>query len=108
MAAVSNARHAFTPLAILNVPYDPDKVTRVTLEGQSVVSDTRSVLTSYIEAVIHEEAVHDIKLAILHYYDVDAFKARVEEKMNVKVIWSVTSDDVGLVLALREHNGDGP
>jgi len=95
--------HDFTPLAILNVPFEPEKIGYDTILGQSIVEGTQSVLATYTEADIEGESVRDVKLSIVHYYSFDDFKKRMQERMNVRIVWFEASEDVGLVLAQRDH-----
>lgn len=96
--------HDFTPLAVLNVPFEPEKVQYVTITGRSIVEGARSVLASYKEAEIDGEIVRDVKLSIVHYYDAEPFLRRMQERMNVRVLWSVSGDDVCLALAERSNS----
>jgi uncharacterized SAM-dependent methyltransferase len=98
--------HDFTPLAALNVPFDPGGMEYSKEQGQGIVDGTNSIVASYKEAEIDGKVVKDIKLSIVHYYDRDNFLTAVQERMNVSVIWHGGSDDVFMVLAKREGEAE--
>lgn len=96
--------HDFTPLAVLNVALEAEKLKYSTISGHSIVEETRSVLAKYEEAELDGETFRDLKLTIVHYYRKDAFISKIQERMNVEIVWSEKADDVCLVLAKRAHS----
>lgn len=94
--------HDFTPLAVLNVPFEPESMHYSEQQGQGLVEDTTSIVASFKEATIDGKPVKDIKLSVVHYYKRKKFIEAMQERMNVSVIWEEASDDVLLVLARRE------
>jgi uncharacterized SAM-dependent methyltransferase len=93
--------HDFTPLAVLNVEFDPKRMEYSEHDGEGIVEGTKSIVASYKEATIGGQPVKDIRLSIIHYYDYKKFIATVKERMNVEIIWDEASEDVCLVLARR-------
>lgn len=96
--------HDFTPLAVLNVPFKPKKMTysKHQREG-SIVKGTKSIVASYEDAVIDGNPVKDIRLSIVRYYDEAKFLTTIQKRMNVDVVWHEAVGDVLLVLAKRGH-----
>jgi uncharacterized SAM-dependent methyltransferase len=94
--------HDFTPLAVLNVPFEPSKMEYSEHQGEGIVDGTNSIVASYKEAIISGKPVRDIRLSVVHYYDRDNFMTTIEDRMNVDVVWHEASGDVLLVLARRE------
>jgi len=95
-------KHDFTPLAVLNVPFDQSKMKYTVTSGEGIVEGTKSIVASYKEAKIGGSPLTDIRLSIIHYYDKKHFMKKMEERMNVEVVWHESSDDVLLVLARRD------
>jgi uncharacterized SAM-dependent methyltransferase len=93
--------HDFTPLAVLNVPFEPSKMEYSEVQGEGICDGTNSIVASYKEATIDKKTVKDIPLSVVHYYDRDHFLATVEERMNVKLVWNEARSDVLLALAQR-------
>jgi uncharacterized SAM-dependent methyltransferase len=98
--------HDFTPLSVLNVPFDPTKMVYSELQDGGIVDGTNSIVASYKEAKIGRKRVKDIQLSVVHYYDQDHFLAAIQERMNVTVVWHETSGDVLLALAKREDGSE--
>lgn len=96
--------HDFTPLAVLNVPFDPTCMEYSEHHEEGIVDGTKSIVASYKEATISGQPVKDIRLSIIHYYNRKNFIETVQERMNVEVIWDEASDDVCLVLAQRKDD----
>jgi uncharacterized SAM-dependent methyltransferase len=94
--------HDFTPLAVLNVPFESENMLYSEHQGQGLVGDTTSIIASFKEAMIDGKPVKDIKLSVVHYYKRTKFIEAMQERLNVSVIWQEASDDVLLVLAKRE------
>ncbi len=101
--------HDFTPLAVLNVDYEPKDMEYSKHEGEGIVKGTTSIVASYKEAVIDDEIrVTDVKLSVVRYYNQDRFLTTIQQRMNVEAVWSEAVGDVFLVLAKREdvaHEG---
>jgi uncharacterized SAM-dependent methyltransferase len=95
-------KHDFTPLAVLNVPFERSKMKYTVTPGEGIVEGTKSIVASYKEAKIGGPPLTDIRLSIIHYYEKKHFMDTMEERMNVKVVWHESSDDVLLVLAQRD------
>jgi hypothetical protein len=98
--------HDFTPLAVLNVPFEAQNMHYSEHQGQGLVEETTSIVASFKEATIDGKPVKDIKLSVVHYYKRAKFIEAMQERMNVSVIWQEASDDVLLVLAKREDGNE--
>jgi predicted nucleotide-binding protein/uncharacterized SAM-dependent methyltransferase len=99
---VVTREHDFTPLSVLNVQFDSEKMEYSVHQGEGIVDGTNSIVASYKEAKIGRKRVKDIRLSIVHYYDQEHFLAAIQERMNVEVVWHETSGDVLLALARRD------
>jgi uncharacterized SAM-dependent methyltransferase len=97
----ANMEHDFTPLKSLNIDFDPTRMEYHLLSEQSVVPETNSVLASYSKAVIDNQTVSNIKLSIVHHYDLEQFAQAIEDRMSVKTVARYEEGGVGIILAQR-------
>jgi hypothetical protein len=97
-----NMEHDFTPLASLNVPFDPAKMGYFLVRDESIVPGTQSILAQYAVAEIGGKTVANAKLSIVHHYDLTAFQRSMEDRINVKTVARFEQDGVGLLLAQRQ------
>jgi uncharacterized SAM-dependent methyltransferase len=96
--------HDFTPLAVLNVDFEPHKMEYSEHQGEGIVKGTSSIVASYKEAMIDKEnLVTDVKLSVVRYYNQENFLTAVQQRMNVEEVWSEAVGDVFLMLAKREE-----
>lgn len=97
-----NLHHDFAPLASLGVPFNEELITYNKIEGESVIDGASSVLATYKEADIDGDTVKDVKLSIVHHYDLEKFKSKIEERMNVETVYAHAKDGVGIIVAQRK------
>jgi uncharacterized SAM-dependent methyltransferase len=97
----ANMEHDFTPLKSLNIDFDPNRMEYHLLSEHSVVPATKSVLASYSKAVIDNQPVSNVKLSIVHHYNLDQLVQSIEDRMSVKTVARFETDGVGIILAQR-------
>jgi hypothetical protein len=97
----ANLQHDFSPLAAFNVPFEAERIKHSIIVDQSIIPNTKSILTEYSGAVIEEISVESTKLAIVHYYDLEEFRAFMEQRLSVRIISQYLSNGVALLLAKR-------
>lgn len=99
---LDNLHHDFAPLASLGIPFDENLLTYTKITGESVIDGTNSILAQYAEAQIDGDMISDVKLSIVHHYDLDQFKKTIEERMNVETVYDHIRDGVGVIVAQRK------
>jgi hypothetical protein len=98
----ANLEHDFSPLVAFNVQFMPDRIKHTIVDGLSIVPGTKSILTTFEDAVIDGVHVEQVKLAVVHYYKLDEFRMTMSDKMNVTIVGEWTSGGVAVFLGRRE------
>lgn len=96
-----NLHHDFAPLASIGVQFDEKLLRYKLVPGSSIVDGANSLLATYDMATIDGDTVSDIKLSIVHHYDLALLKAKIEDKLDVSTIFECKKDDVGILIAQR-------
>nr|WP_299344221.1 L-histidine N(alpha)-methyltransferase [Allomuricauda sp.] len=88
-----NNLHNFSPLKLLGVEYENERIKYSLVENESVVRKTKSVLAEYGSAIIDGIEVKDIKLSIVHRYAKNEFCNYIKEFMGMEIVeeWSCSN-----------------
>jgi hypothetical protein len=95
-------RADFVPLEVLGVSYDSNLMEHFTLSDASIVPHTQTSVSAYKKAVLDDTVIEDVKLSLVHHYELEGFRKVMERKMNVKTLLAIEEHGVGLLLAQRE------
>lgn len=97
-----NKLHDFSPLHSLGVPYEKDKLKYETVSNISTIKNTKSVMAIYESAKIGKKMVEDIKLSIVHHYEINSFKDYLSSEMGLTILSTWTSKNVAIFLSKKE------
>ncbi|MBF0134890.1 MAG: L-histidine N(alpha)-methyltransferase [Magnetococcus sp. DMHC-1] len=99
-----NKKFDFTPLDMLGVDYDSDRLRYVEQENRSNVPDTRTVIATYNDFKLpgDEDVMSSAYLSYIHEYDPVALR-KVIEKIGLKILWF--GHDEGLACFVLKKSG---
>ncbi len=91
-----NKRFDFTPLEVIGVQYDPDKLKYDVYENRSTISGTQSIIASYHNFTMlgEDEFIESANLSYVHEYENPDVLSTVIESVGFEIIGTFAEDGI--------------
>jgi len=94
-------RADFVPLEVIGVQFEASMMEHHIVSDLSIVPNTETTVTQYRKATIDGVEVADIKLSLVHHYDLDQFRKVIERRLHVDTLLVEQRNEVALLVAQR-------